>query len=90
MRNAKYGLFIPFLNGMYDSLPTTATLIAGFEGYGYRANKPQDYEDGYFRAQAIFDVPINMESVSPLLVVNEQTADEPLFFDDVAIYHLEP
>ncbi len=38
------GLTLPFINGIYDVLPETATIVEGMESYGYRASGKADYE----------------------------------------------
>ena len=38
------GLSLAFINGIYDVLPETATIVEGMEAAGYRANSRSDYE----------------------------------------------
>ncbi|NMA20409.1 MAG: hypothetical protein GX927_07500 [Lentisphaerae bacterium] len=38
------GLTLPFINGIYDALPETVTIVEGMESSGYRANCPDDYQ----------------------------------------------
>ncbi|OQA86856.1 MAG: hypothetical protein BWY31_01070 [Lentisphaerae bacterium ADurb.Bin242] len=38
------GLTIPFLNGIYDAMPETVTIVEGMESSGYRATEPGDYQ----------------------------------------------
>ena len=38
------GLTLPFINGIYDALPETVTIVEGMESFGYRASCPADYQ----------------------------------------------
>lgn len=43
LKTQRYGLSVPFINGIYDALPPTVKIVEGHEEGGYHAKNPYHY-----------------------------------------------
>ncbi len=58
-----YGLAIPFINGMYEAIPDTMTIIDGTEARSYKAGLKEDYDSlvaDYYRNASRLVYPENL------------------------------